>query len=516
MALISGQRLADGSDHAILVGVAQIRVQRKTEDFTRGRLSLGKITVGIAKRGKDRLLVEALGIVNRRGYSFLFELICQSIAIWDSDCVLRVDVGVPITDGRSFANVTQCIGIAGSDAVAGLDLLGEARPFCEHDGGLERVEAAVHSDEVMEVAADAAVGADGAHFCREFVVVCEERAALAVASERLGGVEARAGDGGDIAAFATVARRAEALGGIFDDSDAVPFCDGIDGVVVRHLTKEAHGEEGFGGRRDRSLDTVHSDIEIQRVDIHEDRFRADLQDNFRSADPGEGNGEHLVAGADLKGTEGDLEAVSATGHGDRVLAGEVIGKGGFEFLDLGAHDEAAVFKNGSDAIQDIRLEFFVLGFEIDEIHESGVAGVSQDSRQPCPDDLRRDRVIPYRADERAGGSGEPPGDLVRVEIFCCLDIHHRADAADDHVGKEARQEDAALEALLTEGDGIVHEKIRHHRGQRGGDLSGDKGGGEYLVEDAKDSHMEHQAAQPGEDIKNEAHRDKASENFVCK
>lgn len=91
--------------------------------------------------------------------------------------------------------------------------------------------------------------------------------------------------------------------------------------------------------------------------------------------------------------------------------------------------------------------------------KSGSAFSAEGGGEPGPDDLRGDGVVPHGAHKCTRGAGEPPRDAACVEVFRGLDIHDGADSTNEHVGHEAGDQKAALEALLAEGDGIVDEEI---------------------------------------------------------
>lgn len=280
-------------------------------------------------------------------------------------------MGVALADGGGLANIPESFGVARSDAGARFDLGRKAGPLAEHDGGLDGVEAAVHAHEIVVVPADASVVADGAHFMGEVVVRGEECSAVAVAPERLRGVEAGAGDQCGIAAFHSMAGGAETLGGVFDNREVVFRGDGIDGGVVRHLPEEAHGKKGFGAGGDGGFDLVDGDVVVERVDVHEDGPGPDLQDHLGGADPGEGNRDNLVAVGHAEGAEGDFQAIGAAGNSDGVFGAGVVGERGFKFGDFGAHDEATVGENAVDAFADGGFVFLELRLEVDEVHGDG-------------------------------------------------------------------------------------------------------------------------------------------------
>ncbi len=147
-------------------------------------------------------------------------------------------------------------------------------PFGHKHCGLDGIETAVHADERVVVAFDAAMGADGAHFIGEFVVAGEQRAAFAVATQGFRGEEAGAGNLGDAAAALAVLGRAEALGGVFDDGDVV-FCgDFVDCVAAGHLAEQADWDDGFGARGYGGFDLADVDVVGVGFDVDEDGFCA--------------------------------------------------------------------------------------------------------------------------------------------------------------------------------------------------------------------------------------------------
>src|SRR5690606_1832916 len=96
------------------------------------------------------------------------------------------------------------------------------------------------------VAARLTVHADLARRLRQRIVVGEERAAVAIATQRLAGEEAGAAEGGEIAALATLVGSPETLGGVFDHRHAMARGDGVDLVHVAALAVQRHGHDGLG------------------------------------------------------------------------------------------------------------------------------------------------------------------------------------------------------------------------------------------------------------------------------
>src|SRR5262245_58005403 len=93
----SADRSLHGRHDLVLIGLAQIRMHRQADDFARSLFRFGQ---GAPSRraGEDRLLVQALRVINGRRDSLLFELGAERVAILHPDRVLRVDVGVARVD----------------------------------------------------------------------------------------------------------------------------------------------------------------------------------------------------------------------------------------------------------------------------------------------------------------------------------------------------------------------------------------------------------------------------------
>ena len=234
--------------------------------------------------------------------------------------------------------------------MAGEDFLVVAGPLSKNHGGLHCVEAPIHTDEIVEVAIDAAMRADRLHANGEVVIIRKKCAPVAVASEGLGGIKTGAGNRRHTATSASVLRRAKTLRGILDHRQVV-FCgNGIDGVIIRHLAEKTHRHERLGGGRDGCLDLVHGDIEIQRINIHKDRFRPNERNGFGGADPCERHRDHLIARTDLQRPKSDLQTVGAARHGDGVFASHISPQSRLQLRHLGTMNKLAVIQHPVDAL----------------------------------------------------------------------------------------------------------------------------------------------------------------------
>ncbi len=198
------------------------------------------------------------------GDAGLFQLFLQGFAVRDLDGVLGPGAGVVgfnigcLDGGHGLPRFARNDGR--KQAVVGVGhalTLGQFfvqhGQFGQQDGRLQGVQAAVHAHAHMVVAAVLAVAGNLAHDFGQFVVVRENRPAVAVAAQGFAGEEARTGNGRQVAAFAAFVGGPKALGGVFNDGDAVFGCDGVDGVKVGALAVQAHGHDGFCSRGDGRL-----------------------------------------------------------------------------------------------------------------------------------------------------------------------------------------------------------------------------------------------------------------------
>ena len=96
--------------------------------------------------------------------------------------------------------------------------------------------------------------------------------------------------------------------------------------------------------------------------------RADEGHHFRGADPGERDGDHLVARPDSQGAQGDLQADGAAADGDAMFDANETGQGFLQFGHLGSHDELGMGEDAVDAGVYFGLVTAVLFFQINELH----------------------------------------------------------------------------------------------------------------------------------------------------
>src|SRR5439155_12328720 len=111
--------------------------------------------------------------------------------------------------------------------------------------------------------------------------------------------------------------------GVLDDVDAVLLGDVVDRVDVA-------GEPDLVDRHDRLrllgdalLDVVRVDVERARVDLAEDGRRARVQDGVRRGDERERGHDDLIARADARGRQGEVQTRGARRRRDTVLRADV-------------------------------------------------------------------------------------------------------------------------------------------------------------------------------------------------
>src|SRR5688572_3210412 len=113
-------------------------------------------------------------------------MLSKLVAVRHTNGVLGVDVGVARSHGRNLTLVEEQFGVARTNPAAILHFAFEMRKLGHEYRGLNRVQAAVHAEQRMVMALDAAMSANGAHLFRQLFVVGEQRTAVAITAQGLG------------------------------------------------------------------------------------------------------------------------------------------------------------------------------------------------------------------------------------------------------------------------------------------------------------------------------------------
>jgi hypothetical protein len=146
----------------------------------------------------------------------------------------------------------------------------------------------------------------------------------------------------------------------------VPPRDVGNTVDPGRVTVEVDGHDGARARRDLVLDLGGIDVERHRVDVHEHRPGAGAGDAAGGGEEGERRQQHLVAGADLQGVQGQRHRVGAGGAADAVagaaVGGDLVLQGG----DLGAEDDLPGGQHAGQRRLQLRPQLGVLGQQVTE------------------------------------------------------------------------------------------------------------------------------------------------------
>jgi hypothetical protein len=202
---------------------------------------------------------------------------------------------------------------------------------------LQGIEAKVAANHRVLVRAGLTVHPQLVKLGRQVRILRGDEAAVAEATEVLGGEEGERSHQSNSADVLSAEGGAPGLRAVLDDRHAGRGLH--DGVDVRRLTEEVNRNYGLGPRRDAPSQLLRIHAVVHRIDIHEDRFRAKPGDNARRGEEGEGRDHHLVAGLDTERHESGEQRVGPRGDADGVSRTELRGCLPFELFHLGAQDE---------------------------------------------------------------------------------------------------------------------------------------------------------------------------------
>ena len=208
-----------------------------------------------------------------------------------------------------------------------------------------------------------------------FIVIGKNRAAVPVAAERLGGEERGCRDIAEASALSAVSGGAGALRRILNQDELVRLADGRDRLKIRRIAEEVNRYHKSGPVFAFSFHIFDlffegSRIEIigVRVDVTENRLRAEHDGGLHGGDKGHIRAEHRVSRFNPIGHKGKLQGFRSVGAADAVSASHVRRKTSFQFFHLAAADEAGALQHLSDSVIDGWLQGAVLGFQINKFH----------------------------------------------------------------------------------------------------------------------------------------------------
>ena len=117
-----------------------------------------------------------------------------------------------------------------------------------------------------------------------------------------------------------------------------------DVIQAHHIDRQAgqiDWHDGAGVRTDGRFDLIQIDIAGHRVDIDENRCRADRQNDIARGDPRNWRGDDFVTRTDAGNAQCHFHRRRAVGKGAHWATTEVAGQLGFEFLYLRARSNPA-------------------------------------------------------------------------------------------------------------------------------------------------------------------------------
>jgi hypothetical protein len=184
--------------------------------------------------------------------------------------------------------------------------------------------------------------------CRDLRIRRGQQASIAERAKVLGRIKAVSGRNAEAAYRFALARCQMRLTAILDEGETMTFGDCGNRRHVGGLTIEVHRNDRRRSRRHDGVDGARIDGQPDRIDIGEDRPRADHRDRQRRVCGRERRGDHLVTAADPDRPERDGERVGAStnSHGSASLARvcEFV----LERFDFGTEDEPATLDDATD------------------------------------------------------------------------------------------------------------------------------------------------------------------------
>ena len=208
---------------------------------------------------------------------------------------------------------------------------------------------------------------------RLVVVIGEDGAAVAIAAERLGGIEARRRISSKRTDLAPSEARAEALGRVADHEHAVRLGDLVDGIVVRRLAVEIDRDHAT---RLKSAFLRLADRGFEALDIHVESIATNIHEHRRSA--AQSTATSTVATKVKAGTNtasplptpsaisANSQRIGAVGASHAMLGAAERSKLPLELGDLGSQDELAMLQHGGDRRLDAVAEMGLLCREVDK------------------------------------------------------------------------------------------------------------------------------------------------------
>ncbi len=149
--------------------------------------------------------------------------------------------------------------------------------------------------------------------------------------------------------------RAERLRGIFQHWHAMALSQREDAVHLRAAAKKMHRDDRLHVRRfrERGVQRFHGKIESRRIDIDENRPRAEPCDAPGGGEKGVGRGDDRVARPDAERHQQHELRVRAGGNADRVFRAATLLHRALQPLDLRPQNERLRIGDRFDFSEDL-------------------------------------------------------------------------------------------------------------------------------------------------------------------
>ena len=127
-----------------------------------------------------------------------------------------------------------------------------------------------------------------------------------------------------------------------------------------------HRHDGFRPRRHGASDLIGIGVERDRIDVDQNRPRAETNDGAGGREKRVGRRDDFVVGANPERHQGQQHGIGAGRHGDRVPDPEHPRQLLLERVDFGPHDEPLAVGDARHGSEDLVAQRPVLRLEIEQ------------------------------------------------------------------------------------------------------------------------------------------------------
>jgi hypothetical protein len=360
----------DRLDHAVLLRVGQLRVERQAEDLARRLLRVGAITEVAPEVREARLQMERPRVVHGSADPLRGEVREQTVPVAAAHDEVMHDLDALAIRGLHAQDAVE----PGTDEPLAVPLgagpprptpIGERRQLRPEDGRLQRVEAAVDPDHVVDPL-DPAVGPEPSDASGPLLRGAQHHAAVTPSAEVLRRVKRQASEVAEGPCRLSAPRGVDGLGDVLDDRPSALARLRDDGLDARHAAEQVDREHGARARRGDALDALGVEVEPVRLEVDEARDGTGPRDRPGGREIRERRGDDLVPGADPCGDEREVERITAVRDADGRRDADSRGHGLLERANLVAEDEPLVPCHPLDRGLDARTDGGMLRVQVDE------------------------------------------------------------------------------------------------------------------------------------------------------